>query len=72
MQNLQHFSVKRAFACLDTYKNGCIDERALRRFLKQMGHEPKKGELLAIMRRIDQDGDACISYSEFEEAVAPV
>ena len=62
----------RCFAALDTYKNGCVDERGLRRFLKRVGHNPLKEELLAIMRRVDQDGDACISYFEFEEALTPV
>ena len=69
---MQGFSIMRTFAGLDTYKNGCIDERGLRRFLKRVGHNPLKEELLAIMRRIDQDGDACISFYEFEEALTPV
>jgi Ca2+-binding EF-hand superfamily protein len=53
LQNLKHFTVKKAFECIDTYGNGCIDERALRRFFKLVGHEPVKGELMTIMRRFD-------------------
>lgn len=57
---------------MDPIQNRAIDERGLRRFLKRVGHEPTKSELLAIMRRMDQDGDACVSFLEFKEAVGPV
>ena len=57
---------------MDPIQNRAIDERGLRRFLKRVGHEPSKSELLAIMRRMDQDGDACVSYLEFKEGVSPV
>ena len=49
-----------------------IDEQALRRFLKKIGHSPVKDELIAIMRRFDLDGDAKISFNEFVEALTPV
>jgi len=38
---------------MDPIQNRAIDERGLRRFLKRVGHEPSKSELLAIMRRMD-------------------
>jgi len=39
--------------------------------LRQNGHYASEMELLAIIRRIDTDGDACIIYSEFAEFVRP-
>ena len=69
---MRYFDVYKAFCAMDPIQNRAIDERGLRRFLKRIGHEPKKSELLAIMRRMDQDGDACISFLEFREAVSPV
>lgn len=34
-------------------------------FLREMGHVPQKEEMVAIIRRIDLDGDMTISYREF-------
>jgi len=35
--------------------------------LKNNGHYASERELLSIIRRIDTDGDAKLSYSEFSE-----
>jgi hypothetical protein len=40
--------------------------------LKKIGHQPLKGELIAIMRRFDLDGDAKLTFPEFAEALTPV
>lgn len=39
-----------------------------------MGHksENMNGELVAIVRRLDIDGDGKIKYNEFIEAISPV
>lgn len=44
----------------------------VRRFLKRAGHQPVKEELMAIMRRLDLDGDMKLSFSEFTEALTPI
>ena len=50
---MKFFNVHEAFCAMDPIQNRAIDERGLRRFLKRIGHEPKKPELLAILRRMD-------------------
>ena len=37
-----------------------------------MGHQVLPEELAAIVRRLDIDGDAKITYEEFAEALSPV
>ena len=46
-----------------------MDARNLRRFLRNMGVLMSKHELVALIRRIDLDGDAKISYEEFFEGI---
>jgi len=36
-----------------------------------MGYKPSKRELTAIIRRIDEDGDSKISFTEFANAICP-
>ena len=36
-------------------------------FLRSQGHDATETELVAIVRRIDTDGDARLSYPEFAE-----
>jgi hypothetical protein len=40
--------------------------------MKRVGHTPLKGELVAIMRRLDTNGDKRISFAEFSEALEPM
>jgi Ca2+-binding EF-hand superfamily protein len=37
-----------------------------------MGHQVLKKELVAILRRLDTDGDSKISFQEFAEGIKPV
>jgi len=37
-----------------------------------MGHQVLPQELVAIVRRLDVDGDSRITYNEFVEALTPV
>ena len=60
-----------AFRSVDRYNSGRIDTVNTGSFLRQNGHYASEMELLAIIRRIDTDGDACIVYSEFAEFVRP-
>jgi Ca2+-binding EF-hand superfamily protein len=69
---LEAFSVKRVFKAVDQLNNKFVDEQALRRYLKMVGHQPLKEELVAIMRRFDLDGDARLTFLEFAEALTPV
>ena len=71
LEKFKSFSIKRAFKAIDYNNTGIIDEGSIRRFLKRAGHQPVKDELTAIMRRFDLDGDAKLTYAEFEEALSP-
>lgn len=56
-----------AFRSIDRYNVGKIDTINLGTFLRSNQHNPTEIELLAIIRRIDTDGDASLIYSEFAE-----
>jgi len=61
------FSMNGAFRAIDRYNDGFIDTFNLDRFLKGHGAYLSQKELLAIIRRIDTDGDARLGYSEFSD-----
>ena len=62
-------SVYGAFRTIDRYNDGYIDSFNLQVFLKNLGYYATSKDILAIIRRIDTDGDAKISYSEFSDAL---
>jgi len=51
------FSTSRIFKAIDETRLGYINESSLRIFLKKMGHQPLKSELVDIIRRFDLNGD---------------
>lgn len=61
------YSVLSAYRSVDRYNDGNINSVNLGSFLRSQGHYASERELLAIIRRIDTDGDARLSYSEFAE-----
>lgn len=61
------FSSLSAYRSVDKYNDGRIDTFNLGSFLRSCGHYATETELLAIVRRVDTDGDARLSYSEFAE-----
>lgn len=71
LEKFNRFSIRRAFKAIDYLNHRVINEGDVRRFLKRVGHQPIKQELTAIMRRFDLDGDAQISFAEFQEALTP-
>lgn len=56
-----------AFRSIDRYNVGKIDTISLGAYLRANGHHASEIELLAIIRRIDTDGDACLCFNEFAE-----
>jgi Ca2+-binding EF-hand superfamily protein len=54
---------------VDDWNYNYIDEKNLRRFLRNMGCLASKQELVAMIRRFDTDGDAKINIEEFEEGI---
>lgn len=63
------YTVYACFRTIDKYNDGFLDTMNLRMFLRQCGHFATDKELLAIVRRLDTDGDAKIGYSEFQEGI---
>jgi len=58
------------YACfkhIDRDSDGVIDTYNLSNFLKNNGHYASERDLLNIIRRIDTDGDAKLSYEEFAD-----
>jgi Ca2+-binding EF-hand superfamily protein len=54
--------VRRAFKAIDQYGYNYLNEGNIRMFLRKMGHQVLKPELVAIIRRFDIDGDAKITF----------
>ena len=44
----------------------------MRRFFIKLGHRVLTEELVALMRRLDLDGDSLVTFHEFYEAVTPI
>ena len=63
------FSSLAAYRSIDRYNDGRINTFNLGAFLRTCGHYAAETELLAIVRRMDTDGDAQLSYAEFSEFV---
>lgn len=63
------YSSLAAYRSIDRYNDGRINTLNLGTFLRGAGHYASETELLAIVRRIDTDGDAQLSYSEFAEYI---
>ena len=63
------YSALAAYRSVDKYNDGRIDTYNLGSFLRSAAHYATERELLAIVRRIDTDGDARLSYSEFADFV---
>ena len=63
------YSSLAAYRSIDRYNDGRINTFNLGTFLRSVGHYASETELLAIVRRIDTDGDAQLSYSEFAEFI---
>lgn len=66
LENSYDFSFQKAFKAIDDWCYNYIDQSNLKRFLRGMGYVATKQELIAILRRFDMDGDAKISFQEFE------
>ena len=68
IQDLEYqpdYTPQAAFKCLDKFGLGKAGEVDLTDFLRSLGGRLIDREVFAIIRRIDTDGDAKISYEEF-------
>jgi Ca2+-binding EF-hand superfamily protein len=60
-----------AYAEIDDWNYGYIDAKNLKNFLRKHGYLADDGELMAIIRRMDQDGDARLGKDEFIQGLMP-
>ncbi len=67
LQSRYDYSSYAAFRSLDKYNDGFVNTHSLASFLKSNGHFATDKEVLAIIRRIDTDGDAKLSFEEFSD-----
>lgn len=72
LESTPGYSIRRCFKAIDEINNKYFDEAALRRFMKKIGHNPTKNELVAILRRFDLEGDCQVSFPEFCEALTAI
>jgi Ca2+-binding EF-hand superfamily protein len=61
------YSVYAAFRTIDRYNEGYVSLDNLKYFFRAHHYYYTERELLSIIRRIDTDGDAKISYTEFSD-----
>jgi len=69
MQVRYDYSTYAAFKSIDRLSEANVNIHNLGQFLKNNGYYATERELLAIIRRIDTDGDAKLSYSEFSDFI---
>lgn len=65
------YTATSAFRSIDRYASGLITTVNLGAFLRDQGHWASETELLAIIRRIDTDGDASVDLRELSEFLRP-
>ena len=72
LHNGLDYSAISSFRSVDKYNSGLITTVNLGAFLREQGHFAPEIELLAIIRRIDTDGDAALTLAEFSEFLRPL
>ena len=65
------FDYQLAYAEIDDWGYGYIDSKNLKNFLRKHGYLADEGELMAIIRRMDTDGDARVGKEEFIQSLMP-
>lgn len=61
------FTLYEAFACIDFYKTGAIEEEGLALYLSNNGFKVLKNDLLLLLSRLDTDRDKIVNYDDFKE-----
>ena len=71
LNKMPDFTTHGAFKTIDRYNEGSINMRNLQDFFRNFGNYLIDTEIYAIVRRIDCDGDAKISYDDFRDFFNP-
>ena len=61
----QRTEVKEAFDLFDTDGSGTIDQKELKVAMRALGFEPKKDEIMKMIKDADQDNSGVIDFPEF-------
>lgn len=72
MECSKQFDYEKAFHEVDDWNYGFIDAKNLKSFLRKHGFVAAKKDILAIIRRLDLDGDAKVSMPEFLLGLTPM
>lgn len=67
LELLPEYNANSVFNFIDTNKSGTITTDEVSLFLKRAGYYATDLESLAIIRRLDTDGNSLISYAEFAD-----
>ena len=67
MNRRPDYSVFAAFRTVDRYQEGSINISNLQEFFRGFGNYLVEQEVFAVVRRMDTDGDAKVSFQEFAE-----
>jgi hypothetical protein len=63
------FSLQGLFNDIDDWSYKYLDVKNLKRFLMKTSVYPDEAILKGVIRRLDTDGDARLSFKEFQEAI---
>ena len=61
----QKQEIKESFDLFDTDGSGTIDQKELKVAMRALGFEPKKEEIMKMIRDADQDNSGVIDFPEF-------
>jgi hypothetical protein len=65
------WSARAAFETIDSLRDYTLNHRNLQTFLRLNGFVATDAEIIAVIRRIDADGDNRVTLDEFADAVRP-
>ena len=69
MENCYDFTFKRAFSAIDDWRYGYVDASNIKRFLNKHGYSANRKDLVAVLRRLDVDGDCRVDFDEFQKGL---
>ena len=71
MEATKNFTLKLAFEAIDDWRYGYVDKKNLKSFFRKHNYGATGAECMAIIRRLDLDADARVSWNEFVEGLKP-
>lgn len=69
LESCKEFDYEKAFYSIDDWAYGYVDRKNLKSFFRKHGQLTTNEDVIAIIRRMDLDGDARLSKQEFMEGM---